>query len=150
MLKKLLIGATFLAVTLTSCYSPLYHKYKSNITNYNTCYQAEDAYRNEAVENDIPPDFWKIRANLAECYLDSAWLELSVMNNCNDNYISIDHKCENSRRNLLSIPKKHQQKKEISDLIEQYYFICNTVLKNKKNREPESRPLRGEVPYLNN
>jgi hypothetical protein len=102
--------------------------------NYNTCYLAEDAYQDHAVKDDILPDFWKIRANLAECYLDSAWLELSAMNDSNNNYISIDQDCENSRRNLLSIPEKHQQRQEISDLIERYYFICNTILENKKNQ----------------
>ncbi len=149
MLKKLLAGTAFLAITLTSCYSPLYQKYQSNIMDYNTCNQAEDAYKNEAVKNDIPPDFWKIRANLAECYLDSSWLELSAMNNSNDNYLTVEEDCENSRRNLVSIPEKHQQKQEITDLIERYYFICNTVLKNKKNKIPENRPLPGEVPHLN-
>ena len=150
MLKKILIGATFISFAVSPCYQPLYQKYRSNIMDHNTCNQAEEAYRDETVKAEIPKEFWKIRANLAECYLDSAWLELSAKNDNDDNYLSIEQDCENSKRNLLAIPEKYQQRKEISDLITHYYFICNTVLENRKNREPEKRPFPGEVLYIKN
>ena len=147
MLKSLLIKATILAAAISpSCYSPIYPEFKKEIMDYNTCEEAEKAYQDKVVKDDAPIEFWKLRANLAECYLASAWLGLTALrDDDNDNYLPIEQDCDQANRNLLLIPEKYQLEENVSNLIEHYYFLCYSVLEYHKDKEIEPRPGHGEI-----